>query len=543
MAFIFPDDKSDFTAPNGVTYHWDGTKWVTKTFKADESALEPLVERLDEGEVKQDELTQRVNDGEAKQRQIELTLEELSITKGSVARYTVTETHIGAAIRPGELYVSSPNAADVKAISFAPFDINNQPTRPANTGDIIEFVETLRDVGQVTRYRIVDGGDSQALVVDYISGSNDFAKGENEEVYIYPQNEEGVSKDYVDGLDELNVKKTGDTMTGDLSFDGGSHSIRMLDGTKLRFTGSDPGGNQRTFIDIKNELSSGTEGAEDGYRMRLYHLSDPDNPYHAANKKYVDESIAAIPDVDLDGYATEQYVDDAISNLNVSGDYLPLAGGELTGELRFKEGNKTDHQFIINPNSSTADTNIYGLNNGQIRFRSSHTANENDRQGSHIVLDPNGGTPQTKIYHVVTPTREDHAANKEYVDNTVTAISAGPASLCWEWRNHDTLSDPGEGKADWYSSSSFFRLNLKTANGVFLGKNVLAKKDLTFDTKPQGAIWRLVDGSWQLIQLFDIYRMQWNHNDCVWLYRNNTILGSNNFTAGEKYYFTVAGFF
>ena len=140
------------------------------------------------------ELTERVSDGELKQRQIELALEELSVTKGSVARYTVTETHIGAAIRNGELYVSSPNAADVQAISFAPFDINGQPTRPANTGDIIEFVETTRDIGQVTRYRIVSGGDSQALTVEYISGNNDFAKGKNEEVYIYPQNEEGVSQ-------------------------------------------------------------------------------------------------------------------------------------------------------------------------------------------------------------------------------------------------------------------------------------------------------------------------------------------------------------
>ena len=43
MAFIFPEDKADFTAPNGVTYAWDGTKWVTKTFKADESALADYV--------------------------------------------------------------------------------------------------------------------------------------------------------------------------------------------------------------------------------------------------------------------------------------------------------------------------------------------------------------------------------------------------------------------------------------------------------------------------------------------------------------------
>ena len=106
------------------------------------------------------------------------------MTKGSVARYTITETHIGAAIRNGELYVNSPNAADVQAISFAPFDTNGQPTRPANTGDIIEFVEVVRDVGQVTRYRIVDGGDSQALVVDYISGDNNFVKGERRGLHL-----------------------------------------------------------------------------------------------------------------------------------------------------------------------------------------------------------------------------------------------------------------------------------------------------------------------------------------------------------------------
>ena len=39
MAFIFPEDKKDFTAANGVTYSWNGDKWVTKSFKADESAL------------------------------------------------------------------------------------------------------------------------------------------------------------------------------------------------------------------------------------------------------------------------------------------------------------------------------------------------------------------------------------------------------------------------------------------------------------------------------------------------------------------------
>lgn len=47
MAFTFPEDKNDFTAPNGVTYAWDGVKWRTKTFKADESALEDYVKTVE----------------------------------------------------------------------------------------------------------------------------------------------------------------------------------------------------------------------------------------------------------------------------------------------------------------------------------------------------------------------------------------------------------------------------------------------------------------------------------------------------------------
>ena len=406
---------------------------------------------------------------------------------------------------------------------------------------VVKEVGTIMDGAEYEVFHLSSFDPSGLATMVYVDAQDknlkDYTDGELADLQKY------VDEKFDDSVADVDSKvdKSGDTMTGDLSFDGGSHSIRMLNGTKLRFTGSYPGYNQRTFIDTKNELSSGTEGAEDGYRMRLYHLADPTSPYHASNKRYVDQSIAAIPGVDLDGYATEQYVDDAISN--IPSDYLPLSGGELTGDLKFKEGNKADHQFIINPNNSTADTNIYGLNGGQVRFRTSHTNDENDRQGSHIVLDPNGGTPETKIYNVVTPTNDSMAASKGYVDNAVTSAGAGPASLCWEWRNHDTLSDPGEGKAAWYSSSSFFRLNLKTANGVFLGKNVLSRNDVSFSQHLAGGIWTLVDGDWQMVQLFQIHRMQWNHNDCVWLYRNNVILGSNTFTAGQKYYFTVGGFF
>ena len=51
MAFVFPDDKSDFLAPNGVVYSWDGDKWRTKSFKADvagDSGLMASVQRVED---------------------------------------------------------------------------------------------------------------------------------------------------------------------------------------------------------------------------------------------------------------------------------------------------------------------------------------------------------------------------------------------------------------------------------------------------------------------------------------------------------------
>ena len=42
MAFIFPEDKNDFTAPNGIIYRWDGTKWVVKAFRSTEDFIVEL---------------------------------------------------------------------------------------------------------------------------------------------------------------------------------------------------------------------------------------------------------------------------------------------------------------------------------------------------------------------------------------------------------------------------------------------------------------------------------------------------------------------
>ena len=52
-----------------------------------------------------------------------------------------------------------------------------------------------------------------------------------------------------------------------------------------------------------------------------------------------------------------------------------------------------------------------------MRFRTSHTNSEGDHVGSHIILESGGGAPETKIYHVVTPTADLMAVNKAYCDS------------------------------------------------------------------------------------------------------------------------------
>ena len=351
-------------------------------------------------------------------------------------------------------------------------------------------------------------------------------------------------EDEFDTLDERYVKLTGTSrLTGSWRIKGDNEA-----GDGEQTFQSISGGYQKLYhIQTPEDRNTGWVANVEYVQQKIDAIPPVDLDGYAT-ESYVDDAIAAIPNVDLDGYATETYVDEAIENINLTGKYLPITGGTLTGSLKVQRGDeKTSPQFKIAPNGSTDyATSIYSLNNGQMRLRTSHTESESGHIGSHIILDPNGGVPETKIYHLVTPTREDHAANKEYVDNAVTAVSAGPASLAWEWRNYDSLFDPGEGKVAWYGNGSAYRLNYKTANGIDLGKNKLGTKDETFSNKPHLGIWTYVNNGWQLIKLLDIKRMQWNKENCIFIYPDTVNFGTgpaNNFTAGQKYYFTVGGFF
>ena len=364
MAFIFPEDKNDFTAPNGVTYHWDGTKWVTKTYNGAEADVrlpyrlgtdkaarsarsgEPAVELVDAEDnfsnvkffgVNGIQIESRIDgiqiDGseliggdvaldsyatieysDTKDASLQNQIDELGITKGKVARYTTENTSGVPVSRPGQLSVNTSFPPNVNMVSFGIEDSDGVLTKPMADGDIIEFVDVSS--GTVSRYQITDATAAPTAVgVAYISGDNHFVRDEEEQVYIYPQNASGASKEYVDEQDALAVKKAGDTMgpnayirwdSGGLAFDANNQRQSIIykasdsftqwtayngNGIKLTARDGEPGGG-RTYIDLKTADSGGTEGEEDGYRMKLFHVATPKNDFDGANKKYVDNAVS-----------------------------------------------------------------------------------------------------------------------------------------------------------------------------------------------------------------------------------------------------------
>ena len=229
--------------------------------------------------------------------------------------------------------------------------------------------------------------------------------------------------------------------------------------------------------------------------------------------------------------------------------YLQLSGGVLTNSLCWNRGEKPNVQFCIEPNRGSPDTNIYALSDGQLRFRSTHTADINDRVGSHIVLDPNNGTPETKIYNVVYPTDGAMAANREYVDDRV----ASPARLQWMYNGTvDNSNDPGSGNMVYHPGGNddiigYLRLSFVTYEGMTnLGDGKFSDTLVRIDYGPVGCVWqwRFDIKKWKLMLQFRVGAWRWNFNNHFEF--GITSQNGRTFEAlpgGAPYFVTVGGFF
>ena len=166
------------------------------------------------------------------------------------------------------------------------------------------------------------------------------------------------------------VKKAGDTMTGNLTM--GLNQIVMD-------TGHIAAGNNTLLFEGYPEIEV------DGAKISM--VADPVDAMDATNKKYVD---------------------DAVANVKPTGDYLPLTGGTMSGDINM------------------------GVNNS-VRFGAANYALYHNESTGHLVLTGNSNTDivemnnigtlqfgnKTTIQNVKTPTNNGDAAPKSYVDGQI----------------------------------------------------------------------------------------------------------------------------
>ena len=167
------------------------------------------------------------------------------------------------------------------------------------------------------------------------------------------------------------VKKAGDTMTGNLTM--GLNQIVMD-------TGHIAAGNNTLLFEGYPEIDV------DGAKISM--VADPVDVMDATNKKYVD---------------------DAVANVKPTGDYLPLTGGTMSGDINM------------------------GVNNS-VRFGAANYALYQHEGTGHLVLTGNSNTDivemnnigtlqfgnKTTIQNVKTPTNNGDAAPKSYVDDQIS---------------------------------------------------------------------------------------------------------------------------
>ena len=282
-------------------------------------------------------------EADAKEIHLQGQIDELLVTKGTPAAYTLNDIGIVLGARPGDFYIDNTIAQQITFISLSPED-NNGNARPiGDVGDIIEIVASSFN-NRSYRYTITQITEGLAGV-SFLSAAdpNDLLiPGNTFSIYVYPQNKTTASIDYVDQQDDLKLSKTGGVITGELHFDrgeGGGNmmiypnvgtadtAIYALNNSTLRFRtvagDTADSGERKTHIGISKDpitLEPVTN---------IYHLADPTSATHGANKRYVDNAVA--------GVASSLSIEDTEPDIHY-GDYPP-SGNRTNGEIWFDSFN------------------------------------------------------------------------------------------------------------------------------------------------------------------------------------------------------------
>ena len=380
----FPADKSDFAAPNGVTYAWDDVdeKWRVKAFRS----VDDFIVQLEDNPP--------------------------TDSKEGDLWFDTSDESLTLFVYTGSEWVPA--------------------TPPVSLDGINATIEAALIVQTDLLARVESGEIIQTGVLDDLTDLQ--------------HKVEALEGTVIDGKwyaeSRSNPREGGFDITT-----GGLQSMGDWDADFIRIHKTDTTGKVFTFAEISvgDYIRIGAPASTAVYKITDAPTGSLD--WQAFGVELANSTGTPIPDLTYDfeflpsfdpsAYATIQYVD-AQDDLD-----LKKTGGTITGSLNFQRGDKEHKQFKVAPNGgSDYATNIYNLNGGQMRLRSSHTSSENDHVGSHIVLDPNGGTPETKLYHLAEPVQGHMAVSRDYLDQKIAealgSLGGGvPVGSIMIWINSD----------------------------------------------------------------------------------------------------------
>ena len=367
---------------------------------------------------------------DAADQHLQNQVDELLTTKGAASVYTLNDVDLVVGIRPGDFYVDNTVAKDVSFITLAPVD-NNGNARPLGAvGDILELVKSDNTTYQ---YKITTAGDGLAGVEFQVAVDPEdlLIPGMTFNIYIYPQNKTTASIDYVNsGLSE----KMGLT---------GNQEITST----FRLKESD-----RTYFRIQDD------------ELSLYHVAYPAAAEHAANQQYVNDEVGKVDAKLVDYYKKfgGEYIEGHVNITN-----------SKTIRIDKTEGDK---QFQIYPAAGDGayGTTIYAYNNGSITLRLAEGQAQNPyvgvfdaRKQTHTV-GGNSLTHKSSLSYLQTPTKPDHAANKQYVDDKVAGVVSVVEAEDAEPDIHYGTAAPTEsGDGDLWVDTTNMRL-LMRVNGAWV---------------------------------------------------------------------------
>ena len=252
--------------------------------------------RVEAGEATQQAIIAQIQESLAEQAKLQ---NKVNALEGVLGEHSFIFTTTNKNPRPGEFALldggmNSTNSIDTADyIAMSDVDANG---KGVNLDRVVE--------NDVIRMGSIEGGSAELRVTDATGGLykfdrlsgdlNRLSEMPHDFVLLSSFDPAGLATiEYVDAQDsDLQTKINGKI---------GKSGNQTLEAGEWRIKQPRSSGGTASFVVINDNV------------MNLYHVAYPQNGEHAANMQYVDDKIAAIPEPDLSGYATEEYVDDQIA--------------------------------------------------------------------------------------------------------------------------------------------------------------------------------------------------------------------------------------